>query len=308
MYYLGVDIGGTTIKTALADTTGHLLEQRRIPTVTDNWPLFLSNLTALIRIYQSSFEIKAIGIGVPGFSHRITRRIVSSPNIPCLADASLESSVADEVHVPVITENDANAAAYAEFVCGFGIGVQHMAFLTLGTGLGSGFILNGSLYRGKSGYAAEFGHAVIEPNGRACGCGGVGCLETLVSAPGILLTALELMHGEPSRLHEFKDTLTSEVIFNVAMDGDAVARATFERTGRWLGIACGNLINTLNLELIVLGGGVMAAGDMLLTPLIEAARRNSIPACFQDCRIVQSKLWPEAGVIGAAMLARDHLT
>src|SRR6476660_2645281 len=128
MYYLGVDIGGTTIKTGLVDESGRIAEPSRIPTVIDNQDAFLSNLTALIRKYQASFNVSAVGIGVPGFRNRHTRRVVSSPNIPCLTDLSLEKLVADEVHVPVVTENDANAAAYCEFVCGLGIGLQHMAY------------------------------------------------------------------------------------------------------------------------------------------------------------------------------------
>jgi len=305
MYYLGVDIGGTTIKAGLVEDTGRLVDQTRIPTVTDNWSALLSSLTTLIQGFQSRVSLKGVGIGVPGLRNRHTRKVITSPNIPSLTDVSLEKIVADEVHLPVTTENDANAAAYAEFICGYGSGLQHMAYLTLGTGLGSGVILDGKLFGGASGYAVEFGHTVVEPGGRSCSCGSLGCLETLVSATGILLTALELMRGEPSRLHELKEPLTSELVYHAAIDGDPVARATLEITGRWLGIACANLINALNLELIVLGGGVMAAGDILLMPAVESARRHSLAAPFQDCRIVQSRLGPEAGMIGAAMIARD---
>jgi glucokinase len=307
MHYLGVDIGGTTIKAGLVDARGGVTAQSRIPTVTDNWDAFLSNITALIRKYQAEADIEAVGMGVPGFRNRHTRRVVASPNIPCLTDVSLERLVADEVHIPVVTENDANAAAYCEFVCGLGQGLQHMAYLTLGTGLGSGIILDGKLFGGASGYAAEFGHTVIQPGGRPCHCGSVGCLETLVSAQGILRTALELIEEDPaSSLHAMAEQLNSKTIFDASVAGDRSARATFERTGYWLGIACANLINTLNLQLIAIGGGVMAAGDAILKPLVESARRHAIAASFNDCRIVQSELWPDAGVIGAAMLARDR--
>ena len=309
MYYLGVDIGGTTIKAGLVDDAGRLFEQSRIPTVTGDWPLCFSNLIALIRTFQSGFPLQSIGIGVPGLADSRTGRIRVSPNIPCLTDVSLGKVVADEVHVPVTVENDANAAAYGEFVCGLGIGLQHMAYLTLGTGVGSGVILNGALFRGTSGYAVEFGHTTIQPAGRACACGSSGCLESLASAGGILLTAQELMQeGEISSLQAMVEPLSSELIFEAARAGDPVAHRAFEVTGHWIGIACGNLINTLNPQLIAIGGGVMGAGDMLLNPVIAAAKRHSIAASFEDCRIVQSKLGPEAGVIGAAMLARDALT
>jgi len=306
MFYLGVDIGGTTIKAALVDETGHVTEPRRIPTETVDWSVFLSNLIALIRGYQGGAPIEAIGIGVPGFRNSFTRRVVMSPNIPCLTNASLEKDVADEVQIPVVTENDANAGAYGEFVCGAGSGFQHMVYITLGTGCGSGVILNGRLFGGTSGYAAELGHTIVDPEGRPCPCGSRGCLETLVAAHGIVLTALELMKERRSVLEGSEDRLTSELIFDAATEGDSVAKLTFQRTGYWLGIACINLINLLNPQLIVISGGVMAAGDLLMKPLLDTVNRRAISAPLKDCRIVQSKLWPEAGIIGAAMVARDR--
>ena len=310
MYYLGVDIGGTTIKAGLVDETGQIVDRARIPTIIDSQSGFLSSLTELIRGFQNAPnppKIQAIGIGIPGLRNATTRRIIFSPNIPCLTNLSLEKPVADEVHLPVTTENDANAAAYAEFVCGLGKGLLHFAYLTLGTGLGSGVILNGKLFTGTSGYAMEFGHTVMEPEGRPCGCGNSGCLETLVSAQGIVLTALELMRDEPqSSLRAIEEPLTAELISEQALAGDAVSKATFDRTGRWLGIACGNLINMLNLQMIALGGGIMAAGELLLKPAIAEAQRHSIAPMFQDSRIVQSTSGPDAGIIGAAMLARDR--
>src|SRR5215470_8223442 len=170
MHYLGIDVGATTVKAGIVDETGRVLKQSRITTVTDDWDAFLANLIHLIRGYQRDMTIEAIGIGVPGFRNSYTRQIVASPNIPCLIYASLESAVADKVHLPVITENDANSAAYAEYVCGSGIGLRHMAFITLGTGVGSGLILDGKLFIGTSGYAAELGHTIIEPEGRPCAC------------------------------------------------------------------------------------------------------------------------------------------
>ena len=308
MNYLGLDVGGTTVKAGIVDETGRVLKQSRITTVTDDWAAFLANLVHLIREYQEDTQIEAVGIGVPGFRNSYTRQVVASPNIPCLINASLETEVADKVHLPVISENDGNAAAYAEFVCGSGAGLQHMAFITLGTGFGSGLILDGRLFSGTSGYAAEFGHTIIQPDGRPCGCGSKGCIETLVSGPAILLTALDLMADDPSsRLHAVPVPLTSELIFEAAVAGDAVAMKTFEQTGRWLGMACVNLMNMLNLQMIVVGGGVMAAGDVLMNPLLDFVARHAISAAQTDCRIVQSRLWPEAGVIGAAMLARDRL-
>jgi glucokinase len=152
------------------------------------------------------------------------------------------------------------------------------------------------VFRGASGYAGELGHTIIEPEGLPCACGSKGCLETRVSGTGIVDTARELgMQGQ----------LTADSVFHEAAAGREPARSVFERTGRLLGIACTNLINLLNLHLIVVGGGVMASGDLLLGPARQEVARRAFAAAAKDCPIVQSQLWPDGGVIGAAMLARD---
>ena len=307
MYYLGLDIGGTTIKAGLIDEANHVLEARKAPTVVDDLKSFISKLTELIRDFQKSAAIDAIGIGVPGLRSSKTHEIVTSPNIPCLKNVNLEQLVADQVHLKVVSENDANAGAYAEFVCGAGLGLQHLAYLTLGTGLGSGLVLNGSLYTGTSGYGGEFGHTVINPEGRLCGCGKCGCIETVASATGMVITALEkLKTARSGLLQEVPPPLTAEKIYDAAVRGDETAREVFAETGRWLGISCANLINLLNLEMIVIGGGVMASGELLLGNAHEVARRYAFAPSFAGCQIVQSKLWPDAGMIGAALLARDR--
>jgi glucokinase len=307
MRYIGLDIGGTTIKAGLVNENGQLLESRKTPTVTDDLKGFLSNLIELIRDFQKSETVHGIGIGVPGLRSSKTQVVDRSPNIRCLNNVNLEELVADQVHIRVVSENDANAGAYSEFVCGAGTGTQHMAYLTLGTGLGSGLILNGSLFTGASGYGGEFGHTTIDPNGRVCRCGNRGCLETIVSATGIVTTAREQMkEASGSLLHEIRGPLTSEMIYEVATRGDRTAQAVFVETGEYLGMACANLINLLNLERIVIGGGVLASGDLLLRSAKDTAALRSFPPAYRDCQIVQSKLWPDAGVIGAAMLARDR--
>ncbi len=303
MQYLGLDIGGTNIKAGLVDETGRILDSRRAPTVVNDLNGFLSNLTELIREFQKVARFDAIGIGLPGLRSAKTGVIETAPNLPCLNHVNLEQLVADQVHIHAISENDANAAAYAESRCGAGVGIQQMAHLTLGTGLGSGFVLNGSLFTGASGYGGEFGHTVIRAKayntdeGRLCGWANRGCLEAFGSATGIVKTAEE---------HGMQGALTSELIFEAAARGDATALEVFKETGHYLGIACANLMNLLNLEMIVLGGGVMASGDLLLQSAREFAKYYAFPSSYRDCRIVQSNLWPDAGVIGAALLARDR--
>src|SRR3989440_199684 len=305
--YLGLDIGGTTIKAGLIDEENRVLESRKVPTLIDNLEGFISKLTEVICDFQKSRRIDAIGIGVPGLRSSKTHVIATSPNIPCLTNVNLEEVVANQVHLKVVTENDANAGAYAEFICGAGVGLQHLAYLTLGTGLGSGLILNGSLYTGASGYGGEFGHTVIDPNGRLCACGKQGCIETVASGTGIVTTARDkLKTGRNSRLNEIAPPLTAEKIYDAAVRGDETAREVFADTGHWFGLACANLINLLNLEMIVIGGDVMASGEVLLGKAIEVARHYAFASSFADCQIVQSRLWPDAGMIGAALFARDR--
>lgn len=307
MYCLGVDIGGTTTKAGLIDESGRILKSSKVPTVVDDLNGFLSTLAELIRDFQKAAAIDAVGIGIPGFQSSKTRIIETSPNIPCLHKVSLETMLADQVQMPVVTRNDANAAAYGEFLFGAGRGAKHMVYLTVGTGLGSGLILNGKLFEGASGYGAEFGHTVIDPDGRMCGCGNKGCLETVVSATGMVITAKEkLKQSSQSLLRSAGEPLTSEAIFDAAARGDETALGVFQETGRFLGIACASLIYLLNPEAVVIGGGVMASGELLLQPAREEARKRAFGPAFDDCQIVKSKLWPEAGVVGAAMLARDR--
>jgi len=171
-----------------------------------------------------------------------------------------------------------------------------MAYITIGTGLGGGLVLSGALYRGASGYAGELGHITIEPDGRPCACGSTGCLETRVSAPGLVATARD--HG--------LNAASADDVYDSAIGGNAAAKAAFEDTGRFLGIACSDLINLLNLESIIIGGGVMASGDLLLRSTVAEVRRRAFEPAARICPIVQSQLWPDAGMIGAAMLARDR--
>jgi predicted NBD/HSP70 family sugar kinase len=155
MHYLGIDIGGTSIKAGLVDETGRVLESRKALSITDDLNGFLLTLAELIREFQKTADIDAIGIGVPGLHSSKTHIIETSPNIPCLTRVNLVESLADQVHIRIVTENDANAAAYAEYVCGAGVGLRQMAYLTLGTGLGSGLVLNRSLFTGASGYGGN---------------------------------------------------------------------------------------------------------------------------------------------------------
>lgn len=296
MNYVGIDIGGTNIKAGLVDDSGAVRDARRMPSVVDDIDALLKTLAAIVADFQSHASVEAVGIGIPGLRSTRTHLIETSPNIPCIHNLNVEALLSKLLKLPVISENDANAGAYGEWVAGAGRGLQYMAYLTIGTGLGCGLVLSGALYRGASGYAGEIGHVNVEPDGRPCACGSVGCFETRVSAAGLIATARELGMNETS----------AEVIYNAALRGDTAALAAFADTGRFLGIACANLINLLNLEAIVIGGGVMASADLLLRSATAEVRRRAFEPAARICPIVQSQLRSDAGLIGAAMLARDR--
>lgn len=297
MHYIGIDIGGTGIKAALTDESGVLLESAKAATPADNLQQLLDAVASLVRKLQSKTTVGGVGVGVAGLLSTRTRILETSPNIPCIHHVNLEEQLRNTLSLHVFTENDANAGAYGEWTAGAGKGMHNMAYLTIGTGLGCGLILCGQMFRGTSGYAGEFGHTIVEPGGRLCACGSHGCLETRVSATGIMQTARESNIG--------REISSAEELYESAMSGNAAARAVFEETGRYLGIACSNLINLLNPEGIIVGGGVMASGDLLLDAAREETRRRAFPSSARDCAIVQSQLWPDSGTIGAAMLARD---
>jgi len=171
MNYVGIDIGGTNIKAGLVDDSGAVRDARRVPSVIDDIDELLKTLASIVADFQKQVAIDAVGIGVPGLRSTKTHLIETSPNIPCIHNLNLEALLSKQLKLPVLSENDANAGAYGEWVAGAGRGIQHMAYLTIGTGLGCGLILSGALYRGASGYAGEIGHVNVEPAGRPCACG-----------------------------------------------------------------------------------------------------------------------------------------
>jgi glucokinase len=297
MNYIGIDVGGTGIKAALTDDSGVVLETVKTPTPADSLCGLVAAVSSLVAKLRQRTPVAGVGVGIAGLLNARTRMMETSPNIPCIKDVNLEQQLREALAVHVITENDAKAGAYGEWAAGAGRGLKHMAYVTIGTGLGCGLVLAGNMFRGSSGYAGELGHTVVEPSGRPCACGSHGCLETRVSATGIVQTARELNAADGNT--------TAESLYDAAIKGDRTAQAIFEETGRYLGIACSNLINLLNPQAIVVGGGVMASGDLLLGAARAEAQRRAFPPSANDCAIVQSQLWPDSGTIGAAMLARD---
>jgi glucokinase len=312
--FIGIDLGGTTLKGALVSSTGEVLQGIRIETEQESSDLLFKQIVEAVRTLRddsvSGDRVAGIGVGIPGLVNRKTNRIEVMPNLPALAAMDLIGELQSETGLPVALDNDANSAAYGELQAGAARGRQEVFFVTLGTGIGSGLIMNGQIYRGATGFAGEFGHMTIDPEGIECACGNIGCLETIASGPNIVRRTRERLYRDRtsslSRLAIPRDReLTAEDIARAAREGDEMAQVMMERTGMFLGIAIAAVINLLNVEMVVMGGGVMEAGDLILKPTVKETRRRAFPPSFNSCEVVIAQLGPQAGMIGAALLARD---
>ncbi len=293
----GFDIGGTRIKYGLVDRDGRLVRKGQVRS-----PGTMAGILAVLeKTWRSLREsapgpIRSCGFGVAGFYSVKERKILQSPNYPCLDGYPLVPALRRFIDVPVRTGNDANMAAFGEFKHGAGRGARSLVLLTVGTGIGGGIVLDGRLWEGAGGFAGEVGHITVNPEGDACGCGGRGCLETEASAPRMVRNYRAL-----SGRAEVTD---SREIFLLAKTGDPSALESFRRMAYWLGIGVGIVINTLNPEKVLIGGGVVSAGKLLLDPLREEARRRSHRVPFAGCRIERAALGNDAGLVGAAAWAR----
>ncbi|MFQ6069158.1 MAG: ROK family protein [Candidatus Aminicenantales bacterium] len=298
--YAGFDLGGTHLKCGLVDQNGEIVYRAR-----ESSPQNIEDLLKLLyrlwrNLDQSAREkVRAAGFGFPGIFSLEKKKILQSPNYASLDNFDLIPALSSFVDVPFWVNNDANLAAYGEFRAGKGKGAQSMVFLTIGTGVGSGVILEGKLWMGKSGYGGELGHLVVNHEGEKCRCGGQGCLETEVSAPKIVRNYCELKGEEIE--------VTAEQVYARARSGEKEAVTAFTRAGYFLGIGLAAVINFLNPEKIFLGGAVMNAGAFLLSPALDETRRRAYRASFESTTIERAALGNEAGVIGSALWAEENL-
>lgn len=316
--YAAIDLGGTKIYTILADKNGQILSQTRLDTPVHEGPekvmeqIALSVKTVLKQANVNMTQLAAAGICLAGFFDWQKRILVSSPNIPDLHNIPVEEKLAAILGIPVVAENDANAAALGEVRKGAGRGSGHAAFVTVSTGIGAGLILNGQVYRGGRGFAGEVGHMVVKSDGPLCGCGRRGCLETLASGTAIARTANEaLQSGRDSILRAIAIKKGGEVtapdVFTAARQGDETAQDILFAAIHYLGIGLVNLVNLLNPEVVIIGGGVSEAGNDLLVPLHNFIRDNAIPAAAASVVLQKAALGVEAGVIGMlCLLTEDH--
>lgn len=306
-----VDLGGTNLRAANVDRDGRIHARIRQATPA---AAHADEIVAAISSLVSRCEIEAVSKGarlgdvcvvVPGSVHAQTGVIVNAPNIPALAGCKLSEALERETGRKTLLENDANAAAIGEMWQGAARGRHTIVCLTLGTGVGSGIILNGQLWRGIDGTAGEIGHTSVDPfAGVHCKCGNIGCLEVYASATAIVRMVREelLEHSESSLSATSPDELTAETISQAARDGDEFALGIFRRVGRYLGVAIANTVNTLNPEMIVVGGGVSAAFDLFAQTARAEMSERAFPVPAQRCQIVQAECGDDAGLLGAAWL------
>ncbi len=298
--YAGFDMGGTQLKYGLLDEKLDLVFKDKAPTpgkIAELIELFGGLWQALPRRRRQT--VKAAGFGIPGILNLKKQRILQSPNYGGLDDYPLRPAIARVIPAPFWIDNDANMAAYGEFRCGAGRGVRDLILLTLGTGVGSGIIVDGELLHGSCGYGAEMGHLVVNPEGERCGCGARGCLETEASAGPIVRNYRQLSGST--------EPLTAEEVARRAKKGDRQAKRSFDRAAYYLGIGLGSAINTFNPRKILLGGGIMASAGLILPGARAEAARRSYAASFACCSIERASLGNDAGLIGSASWARDRL-
>jgi glucokinase len=302
-----VDVGGTKIAAGVVTPEGRILKETRYPTPASPVRLLDSIARAVLEV-KNGFEVDGVCLAVAGLVLAEENKVVFSPNLHAVEDIPLKDKLEPRIGLPLTLENDANAATWGEFRFGAGSEVDHLVFVALGTGIGGGVISHRLLVRGAQGSAGELGHVTIQASGPRCACGNRGCLEALASGTAIRRRARELASEHPGsalgRLAADREVLGEDVT-RLAREGDGVAVAVLEEAGRWLGIGLAGFVNVFNPEVITVGGGVMAAGELILEAAREEVRLRARPPSRDLVQIKEATLGPMSGVLGAAALARD---
>jgi len=308
---VGVDIGGTKIAAGVVDEQGEILARKRVATAGRSAETVERTVSDLVKQLQRDFDIEAIGIGAAGFVDEKRSRVNFAPNLGW-RDEPLRMAVESATGLPVVIENDANAAAWGEYRFGAGRGSDYLVAITVGTGIGGGIITEGALYRGRYGAAAEFGHLSVDPGGRPCGCGNRGCWEQYASGNALVREARYLAserRTEAEKMLDLGDGTPEGVqgvhVSTAAREGDPVALAAFDFVSRWLGQGMADVAAILDPECFVIGGGVSEAGDILLGSTVRAFGESVTGRDHRTLpKIVVAQLGNAAGLVGAADLAR----
>jgi glucokinase len=310
---VGVDVGGTKVLGGVVDGSGKVLATSRRDTPREGGLELTKTIAVVALELMQEHSITAVGVSAAGFVSSDRKTMLATPNIADWNGVQLDVELTKLIGLPVVIENDANAAAWGEAKFGAGRNQAHMMMLTIGTGVGGGIVVNNELYRGAFGIAAEFGHLRVVPEGHLCGCGARGCFEQYASGSALRRHAREAISASPDLARNLLargdgtiDGLTGEAITDAAREGDAVALAAFQTTAQYLGAGIASLAVLLDPSCVVIGGGVIDAGEILLAPTREAMKRYMPFAGKHPYpEIVAAELGNEAGLVGVADLARN---
>lgn len=313
-FYLGIDLGGTNIKSGVVDDEGRPISSVSVPTEAERGPVAgLENLAGAGRkaVAESGVgwdAIRAVGLGSPGTMDIRRGLLLDPPNLPGWVDWPIRDKLADALGKPAVLQNDANAAAYGEYWAGAGRGTDSLVLFTLGTGVGCGIVDHGRIIEGRHSHGAECGHIVIQmEGGRQCSCGQYGHLEAYASATALVKRAVEALEsGEASSLrkHMADRSLTARAIDEAADAGDPLARRLMRETARYLAVGAVCLMHTIDPDVVLFGGGMIAAGPEFLEQIRAHVRQVAFPVPARETRIDYASLGGDAGFIGAAGCAR----
>ena len=310
---IGIDVGGTKVLGGVVDESGVVLARARKDTPRQGGKALTQTIAETVKELMAQHKVKSVGVSAAGFVSSDRKTMLATPNIADWDDVDLDSELKSLIGLPIVIENDANAAAWGEAKFGAGRNQNHMMMLTVGTGIGGGIVVDGQLYRGAFGTAAEFGHMRVVPEGHICGCGARGCFEQYASGNALLRHAREAINASPevarnllSRGDGTVAGLTGQIITQAAQEGDPIALAAFNTTGQWLGAGIASLAVLLDPACVVIGGGVIDAGEILLAPTRESLERTMPFAGKHPYpELIAAELGNDAGLVGVADLARE---
>ena len=311
MYSVGIDIGGTKIAGVLLDSHDQVLASDKIPTPATDPEALFDAVLELVRKLADGREVAAVGVAAAGFIDSNRSEVIYAPNLSW-RNEPLKAKLESKLGLPVVIENDANAAGWAEYRFGAGRGTKNMVMLTLGTGVGGAIVADGKLYRGGFGIGAEFGHLRFVPDGRQCGCGQRGCLEQYGSGTALLNSARELAASDSPQggylrsLASDPASLTGQQVYQAIQEADEGAIGLVEDLATDLGKALASIVALLDPEIVVIGGGLSVLGEILLAPMHRSYLENLPASGFRpELRLVTAELVNDAGSVGAADLARE---
>lgn len=309
-YVVGMDIGGTNTVFGVVDSRGNVLASDSVKTqqytqIEEYVDAVCKKLLPLIQQFGGAEKIKGMGVGAPNGNY-YSGTIEFAPNLPWRGIIPLAAMFEDKLGIPTALTNDANAAAIGEMTYGAARGLKDFIMITLGTGVGSGIVINGQLVYGHDGFAGELGHVIVNPEGRVCGCGRKGCLETYCSATGVARTAREFLvaRSEPSLLRNVPvEDIQSKDVYDAAVKGDKLAQEIFEYTGKILGEALANFVAFSSPEAIILFGGLAKSGEYITKPIQKALEDNVLNIYKGKTKLLLSQLKDaDAAVLGASAL------